>query len=554
MSELRSSELRARLGHPVIDGDGHVIEQIPVFADFVRDHGRSDIVERSALFGMTATYAAGQRALTTEDRRRAAMVPARWTTPTDTDYYATITTPALYHERIAEAGIDFAVLYPTVGLPLLQIDADEDRAPICRFFNEFMADQYRPYGDRFTLAAAIPMHTPEEAIAALEHARSIGAKVGLIPSYVRRPRPGESWAQDDWERARPSGFGFRGWLDTFGLDSAHDYDPVWSKAIELGMPLAVHSPGMGFSDRQSPTNFSYNGVGHFAAAGVGLAKSLFFGGVLRRFPRLRVAVLEGGVAVGVETYVRLVGFWKKRGTPGIDRLSPANIDRSRLAALYAEHEPARREVPGRPAGGRPRQRRRPLRRLRRRRHHLGRGHPRPVLPCVHLGLRGRRSAGRPGVRRPAHPAGAHLPAIMGSDIGHWDVPDFDVAPRRGLRAGRRRDPRSRPAPRLPLRQLGRALRVVESRLLRRYEHRGRSRDGARIAARRRERHDMTANPTYAPFAPPQGPWLDLGPAPRHKPVHTAIARALFHRVVPTLEVRASSPTAGWSAAAVPTRR
>src|SRR5262249_21868187 len=149
----------------------------------------------------------------------------------------------------------------------------EDRVTLCRLYNEFMTEQYGPYRDRFTMAAVIPMHTPDEAIDELIHARGLGAKVGLIPSYVHRARPGESSEQDEWIRA--SGFGGGVGLDTSGLDSPHDYARVWAKAIELGLPLAVHSPGMGFSDRQSVSNFVYNGVGHFAAAGCGLAKSLF---------------------------------------------------------------------------------------------------------------------------------------------------------------------------------------------------------------------------------------------------------------------------------------
>src|SRR4249919_4183636 len=52
---------------------------------------------------------------------------------------------------------------------------------------------------------------------------------------------------------------------------------------------------------------------------------------------------------------------------------------------------------------------------------------------------------------------------------------------------------------------------------------------------------MSANPAYAPLDAPRGPWEDLGPAPLHTPVHTAIARALFHRVVPTLDVRVQLP-------------
>ena len=40
---------------------------------------------------------------------------------------------------------------------------------------------------------------------------------------------------------------------------------------------------------------------------------------------------------------------------------------------------------------------------------------------------------------------------------------------------------------------------------------------------------------------PSGPWQELGPAPGHRPVHTAIARGLFLRVAPHLSVRVRLP-------------
>jgi cyclopropane-fatty-acyl-phospholipid synthase len=40
---------------------------------------------------------------------------------------------------------------------------------------------------------------------------------------------------------------------------------------------------------------------------------------------------------------------------------------------------------------------------------------------------------------------------------------------------------------------------------------------------------------------PAGRWQELGPAPGHRPVHTAIARSLFLRVVPHLSVRVRLP-------------
>ena len=199
----RSAAIRAALGHPVIDGDGHIIEMIPVFADFIRDHRRGDIVEDAVIFNMERRSAERERAIPMAERRSSGLVPATWTIPTDAEYFATVTTPARYHERLGEAGIDFAVLCPTFGLPLLQIDDPDHRVTVCRLFNEYLAGEYRPYSDRFTVAAAVPMHNPEEAVAGLEHAKSLGAKVALVPSWVRRPRQGEGFAARP-PRTRPA--------------------------------------------------------------------------------------------------------------------------------------------------------------------------------------------------------------------------------------------------------------------------------------------------------------------------------------------------------------
>ena len=87
---------------------------------------------------------------------------------------------------------------------------------------------------------------------------------------MRRPFLGDEWPPTDPGVAlRIPQWEVHGWVDTFGLDSVYDYDPVWAKAIELQMPLAAHTAGIGFSDRASVTNFVYNQIGHFAAVGRG---------------------------------------------------------------------------------------------------------------------------------------------------------------------------------------------------------------------------------------------------------------------------------------------
>jgi predicted TIM-barrel fold metal-dependent hydrolase len=334
-TKTRSARIHEMLGHPVVDGDGHVLEPLPLFADFVRDHGRSDLVAKASTFKAGAENFRMRREASAEERRRRGMYPAFWTAACgDTEYFATVTAPSRYADRLGDAGIDFSVLLPSIGLLIGGFAEDDERVTLCHLYNEFMAELYGPYRERFTVAAAIPMGNPEEAMAEMRHVKALGAKVALIPSYFRRQVQDEA-GTGPWHGS----FGSGGWLDTFGLDSAYDYDPVWATAIDLGLPLAAHSPGIGFSDRASVSNYMYNHAGHFAAAGEALAKSLFFGGVTYRFPRLRVALLEGTVAVGVRLYVDLLARWRKRGAHAIDRLNPANIDRERLGLLLTESDP-----------------------------------------------------------------------------------------------------------------------------------------------------------------------------------------------------------------------
>ena len=163
-------------------------------------------------------------------------------------------------------------------LIIVRIDDEEMRRATCRAFNMYLADHFREFSDRITPAAMIPMDTPEEAIAELEYAvKTLGLKVVMMGHPVRRPIAAVQASTPDaarWAR----------WVDTFGIDSAYDYDPVWKKCLELGVSPSFHSGSRSFGFRSSFSNFTYNHIGHFAAALEAICKSLFLGGVTRRFP------------------------------------------------------------------------------------------------------------------------------------------------------------------------------------------------------------------------------------------------------------------------------
>jgi predicted TIM-barrel fold metal-dependent hydrolase len=99
------------------------------------------------------------------------------------------------HARMDEIGLDFAIVYPSIGLFVLTLSGiadDELRQASARAFNNYNAEIFRGFGDRLTPAAVIPMHTPREAIAELEHAiKTLGLKAAVLAGDVLRlvPKP-----------------------------------------------------------------------------------------------------------------------------------------------------------------------------------------------------------------------------------------------------------------------------------------------------------------------------------------------------------------------------
>ncbi|MGE0385181.1 MAG: amidohydrolase family protein [Gammaproteobacteria bacterium] len=340
--------IRARLKHPVIDADGHTVEYVPALESYIQAEG--------VTIGLNNSFAAAIRPLaqalernkaaaphgfewyrrTPEERyRRRITRPSWWGVPAENTLdLATAMFPHLLAQRLESLGIDFAVVYPTMGLGFPHVQTEQVRLAACRAINRYHADIFAGHRQRLEPVAVIPMHTPAEALNELEYAvRTLGYRAILIPSYVQRPIPA---AQQ--ESARMAGYATA--LDTYGIDSAYDYDPVWAKCIELGVSVSTHSPTMGIGTRASISSYMYNHIGHFAAAGEALCKSLFFGGVTRRFPRLRVALLEGGVAWGATVYGDIVSRWSKRNRDSVRRYAPERIDLDRFTRLFLEHADA----------------------------------------------------------------------------------------------------------------------------------------------------------------------------------------------------------------------
>jgi len=250
-----------------------------------------------------------------------------------------------------------------------------------------------------------------------------------MASMVRRAIPAITAKAPDSAR-------FATWFDMLGLDSEFDYDPVWAKCVDLGISPTFHSGSRGSGLRMSPSNFVYNHIGHFAAASEAVCKAMFLGGVTRRFPKLKIGFLEGGVGWACGLYNDLIGHWKKRNREALEDVNPANLNREMLTKFIRQYGgkwieqkiddlETILEADGSGATGGIRElddyaackisRGEDIRDL--------------FVNNFYFGCEADDPANAYAFNRKANPYGAKLNILFGSDIGHFDVQDMkEVVP------------------------------------------------------------------------------------------------------------------------------
>ena len=325
-------DIRCKLDHPVIDADGHTSEFLPAFGEYLKDVGITTDFNKlfKGVLGATADWYEHTPA---ERARKHLTKSPWWTRPMrDARDRAAASFPRYLRERMDELGCDVSVIYPSTALGFLQLPDAELRVGACRAVNRYHRDAFEGCTDRLIPVAAVPAHTPAEGIAELDYAvLELGFRAVCLPSYIPRPVPGFEKADDDAKR-------WAFWVDTFGIDSDYDYDPLWQRCVELGVSVGMHTQGNGIGFRRSTANWVYNHIGHFAASGEAVCKSLFLGGVTRRFPQLRFGILEGGAGWACSLYSDLIGHGEKRNVKAIrENLDPQLLDLDAFNALAKQY-------------------------------------------------------------------------------------------------------------------------------------------------------------------------------------------------------------------------
>jgi aminocarboxymuconate-semialdehyde decarboxylase len=136
--------------------------------------------------------------------------------------------------------------------------------PFARMFNESLAQMIGVHPDRFRGLCMVPLQAPEQAAAELRHA--VG-DLGMVGAEIGTTVAGRE------------------------LDD-RDLDPFWAAASELGCLLLVH-PFNALAGRRVERHFLGNLVANPAESTIAIAH-MVFGGVLDRYPDLKVCVVHGG--------------------------------------------------------------------------------------------------------------------------------------------------------------------------------------------------------------------------------------------------------------------
>src|SRR5665213_877617 len=286
------SAIRAKLDHPVIDADAHIVECGFAINDYMREIGGPDIFEKwqkRKPFGFRTKWIwwgapSGEH---TADRAMAML-------------------PRYFASRMDECGIDFAHMLTTYGLSGVYHQDEDLRVTFCRAVNALYAELFRDVRHMVRPVAIIPTYTPAAAIRELEHAvLELGHTSVMIGTEIRSP-----WEEVATEAPHLANFA-PNWR-SIAHEAPHDYDPLWQRCVDLGGAPICHTPGRGMGYRRSPSNYMFNHIGDFASGSEFFCRSLFFGGVPKRFPTLNFAFLEGGVAWALTLVNDIVEHFEKR--------------------------------------------------------------------------------------------------------------------------------------------------------------------------------------------------------------------------------------------------
>lgn len=265
----------AKNGFKAMDSDMHVFEPADLWQRYI-DPKYAD----RAPVGLNRSF----RDLGIEVEGKVLPIPRSPENPALTKYRNDF-----FHERYGDAGrrnfdgvsqvmamdkegLDVAVLFPTRGLCVLGIDGlDPDFATaIARAYNDWLHDFAETAPERMY---GVTMVAPHDVTSAVQEIRRTVNEYGFRGIFMR-----------------PNHVNGKKWSDPY-------YDPLWEECQKFNLPVGFHEAGRVYLPQpamfQFCSTFSMFNTFGFPFANMLACGDMIFGGVMERFPKLKVAFLEG---------------------------------------------------------------------------------------------------------------------------------------------------------------------------------------------------------------------------------------------------------------------
>lgn len=252
-------------GMTIIDLDSHLVGDLDNWEGHIEEEWKPFLPKRlpTKPDERRRTLIGNRIMIGSEVTRQNAEKP-KWVRPEDL-------TPEGRVRNLDKDGIDIAVLSPnSPALDALWFPDDPElAAAYCRAQNNFMAHYASQCPERLQWAGVIPMQDRDEAIKELHRIREMGTKALNLKGV---PVKGREWS------------------DPY-------YEPVYHELEKLHVPIIIHDTKTGSlgQDRFAENFFFSHMVGRVFE---GMVSCMVFicGGVLERFPGLKVVVLEAGAS------------------------------------------------------------------------------------------------------------------------------------------------------------------------------------------------------------------------------------------------------------------
>ena len=203
--------------------------------------------------------------------------PQRWA-----DVPAAVHDPKERLKAMDAAGIDYAVLYPTVagigGQNFGRIEDGELELACVQAYNDWLLEEWAAVSPRFVPQCIVPLAPIESTVTEIRRCVANGHRGVIYPSIPMELRE---------------------------LPHINDavYDPVWAVCQELGVPICFHA---GASAKiQIPAYEGYAPATAAAiqaitrpASSVSVLVNLLISKILMRFPKLKIVLAESGLGWG----------------------------------------------------------------------------------------------------------------------------------------------------------------------------------------------------------------------------------------------------------------